>query len=94
MSDYPTEIVVQATTAKLRAKDVHEKMVAIVYDELSKLPALLEQMEPKERLAYIFRLIPFAVPSLQEISPTLYDDEFLVEQMESQNRAIEKGRER
>ena len=92
MSDYPTEIVVQAPAAKLRAKDVHEKMLAVVYGELSKLPELLEQMEPKERLTYLFRLIPYAVPTIQEISPTLYDPLFLQESMEDQKRALEAAK--
>ena len=92
MSSAPTELVVQARPVSLRAKDVHEKMLAVVYDELSKLPELLQQMEPKERLTYLFRLIPYAVPPIKEIEPTLYDPLYLQESMAQQKEALETAK--
>ncbi len=53
----PSEI-----TAKLR-----ESFKAVIADELDKLPAILNGLEPKERVELVIKLLPFCLPKLQPI---------------------------
>lgn len=51
-------------------KDLRKKLKAIVSTELEKLPDTLENMEPKERLEYVLKLMPFVVPKVKTVSHT------------------------
>jgi len=49
-------------TAKLR-----EAFKLILSDELDQLPALLEKLEPQQRLEMVIKFLPFCLPKMQSI---------------------------
>ncbi len=53
----PSEI-----TAELR-----KVFKTIISDELENLPAILDKLEPKERVELVIKLLPFCLPKLQPI---------------------------
>jgi len=55
----------QTLTAELR-----DTLKTIMQNEIEKLPETLEQIEPKERVNLICKLMPFVFPKLNTISAT------------------------
>ena len=55
----------QTLTAELR-----DTLKTIMQNEIEKLPETLEQIEPKERVNIICKLMPFVFPKLNTISAT------------------------
>jgi hypothetical protein len=55
----------QTLTAELR-----DTLKTIMQNEIEKLPETLEQIEPKERVNVICKLMPFVFPKLNTISAT------------------------
>ena len=54
----------------LLTKDLRQTLKAIVQKELEQLPALLETLEPKERLNIICKIMPFVLPKVEAVHPT------------------------
>lgn len=52
----------------MKAKDLRESLKELMQLEIDKLPNLLEQLEPKERINVICRLMPFVYPKLEAIN--------------------------
>jgi len=46
-------------------KKVRETLTAALNDELENIPELLKELEPKERLDAIAKLLPYCAPKLQ-----------------------------
>lgn len=67
MSSAPTEI---QASSRVLSTDMRAKLMRVVYDELDKLPATLEKMEPKARLDYLIKLLPYAAPKMDVLDPT------------------------
>lgn len=67
MSSAPTEI---AAATRILSKDMRARLMRIVYDELEKLPQTLADMEPKERVNTLLRLLPFAAPKMDAMDAT------------------------
>jgi hypothetical protein len=55
----------QTLTAELR-----DTLKTIMQNEIEKLPETLEQIEPKERVNIICKLMPFVFPKLNTVSAT------------------------
>ena len=55
----------QTLTAELR-----DTLKTIMQNEIEKLPETLEQIEPKERVNVICKLMPFVFPKLNTVSAT------------------------
>jgi hypothetical protein len=55
----------QTLTTELR-----DTLKTIMQNEIEKLPITLEQIEPKERVNIICKLMPFVFPKLNTISAT------------------------
>jgi hypothetical protein len=55
----------QTLTTELR-----DTLKTIMQDEIEKLPETLEQLEPKERLNVICKLMPFVFPKVNTVSST------------------------
>jgi hypothetical protein len=55
----------QTLTAELR-----DTLKTIMQNEIEKLPETLEQIEPKERVNIICKLLPFVFPKLNTVSAT------------------------
>ena len=61
MAKAPTEIVAPTT------KGLHGRLKEIVQKELQRLPELLEQLEPKERVRTVLSLLPFVTPKVETV---------------------------
>lgn len=55
----------QTLTTELR-----DTLKTIMQNEIEKLPETLEQLEPKERLNVICKLMPFVFPKVNTVSAT------------------------
>jgi hypothetical protein len=55
----------QTLTTELR-----DTLKTIMQNEIEKLPETLEQLEPKERLNVICKLMPFVFPKVNTVSST------------------------
>jgi hypothetical protein len=55
----------QTLTAELR-----DTLKTIMQNEIEKLPETMEQIEPKERVNLICKLMPFVFPKLNTVSAT------------------------
>lgn len=56
------------TENKLTTRDLRESLKELMQKEIDNLPALLDKMEPKERINVICRLMPFVFPKLEAIN--------------------------
>ena len=61
MAKAPTEIVAPTT------KGLHGRLKDIVQKEMERLPELLEQLEPKERVKTLLQLLPYATPKVANV---------------------------
>ncbi len=52
-------------------KDLRNQLKELVKNELDKLPDTLENMEPKERLEIVLKLMPFVLPKVKGVSHSL-----------------------
>ena len=48
-------------------KDLHAQLKKIVADELEKLPAVLEKMEPAARVGFLLKLLPYVAPKIEKV---------------------------
>ena len=62
----------EAGTPNKLTKEFKETLSNILSDEIEKLSETLQQLEPKERLDIIVKLLPYIAPKLQSIE---YKDE-------------------
>ena len=69
MAKAPTEIVAPTT------KGLHGRLKDIVQKEMERLPDLLEQLEPKERVRTILALLPYVTPKIETVA-TDYGEPF------------------
>ncbi len=52
-------------------KDLRNQLKELVKTELDKLPDTLENMEPKERLEIVLKLLPFVLPKVKGVNHSL-----------------------
>jgi len=50
-------------------KELRDKLKAILSDELENLPAILANIEGKERIELVVKLLPYAMPKVQPLTP-------------------------
>ena len=48
-------------------KDLRGRLKTIMQCEIEKLPETLEELEPKERINVICKLMPFVFPKIQQV---------------------------
>lgn len=48
-------------------KDLHVRLKEITRREMEKLPELLEQLEPKERVKTLLALLPYTTPKVANV---------------------------
>jgi hypothetical protein len=63
MAKAQTEMVQQAP----KTKDLHGRLKEIVQREIDRLPELLEQLEPRERVKTLLQLLPYATPKIANV---------------------------
>jgi len=51
-------------------KQIRSELKNFIHDEIQKLPETLKELEPKERLDFLVRLMPYALPKSDKISAT------------------------
>jgi hypothetical protein len=50
--------------------DLRKTLKAIMQKEFEQLPETLKELEPKERLNILCKLMPFVFPKVEAVSPT------------------------
>lgn len=55
------------TKEQVLTMDLRETLKSIMQNEIEKLPAYLETLEPKEKLNIICKLMPFVFPKVETI---------------------------
>ena len=58
------------TTGELR-----EKLKDIILDELADIPKLIQQLEPRQRLDVITKLLPFITPRITPVEEYIEEDQ-------------------
>ena len=71
MAKAPTEIVQTAPTTK----GLHGRLKEIVQKEIERLPELLQELEPKERVRTLLALLPYVTPKVETVA-TDYGEPF------------------
>ena len=56
--------------SEIITQDVRNRFKQILSDELNNLPELLEQLEPKERLNFICKMMPYILPKIDSVDYT------------------------
>ena len=51
-------------------KQLRSELKNFIYDEIQNLPESLKELEPKERLEMLVKLMPYALPKNDKISAT------------------------
>ena len=51
-------------------KELRAVLKDVLYDEIEKLPHRLDELEAKDRLELLVKLMPFVFPKVQSVSPT------------------------
>ncbi len=62
------------TKEPIITNDLRECLKQIMQQEIEKLPATLESLEPKERLNIICKLMPFVFPKVETVHITEGED--------------------
>ena len=55
-------------TTEVLTTDLRTTLKELFVRELEQLPAVLEGLEPKERLDYLLKLMPFVLPKVINVS--------------------------
>lgn len=55
---------------KILIKDLRETLKELLQKEFEKLPETLAELEPKERMNILCKLMPFVFPKVETIHPT------------------------
>lgn len=53
---------------QILTKGLRENLKCIMHNEIDKIPELLQELEPRDRLNMICKLMPYVFPKLETIS--------------------------
>ena len=56
------------TKEQILTKGLRENLKSIMHNEIDKIPELLKELEPRDRLNIICKLMPYVFPKLETIS--------------------------
>jgi len=56
-------------------KQIRSELKNCIHDEIQKLPESLNELEPKERLEMLVKLMPYTLPKNDKISATYGESE-------------------
>lgn len=51
-------------------QDLRDTLKTLMQQEVARLPELLEELEPKDRLSILCKLLPFVFPKVEAVSHT------------------------
>ena len=60
----------EKTNEQVLTMGLRETLKAIMQKEIEKLPETLENLEPKERLNILCKLMPYVFPKVEAVHPT------------------------
>jgi len=60
-------------TPQVLTMGLRESLKMIMKDEIERLPEMLEQLDPKERLNIVCKLMPYVFPKVESVSTTQSD---------------------
>lgn len=58
------------TNERILTNNLRDNLKTIMQNEIEKLPATLEELEPKERLNVVCKLLPYVFPKVETVHPT------------------------
>ncbi len=58
------------TKEQVLTMGLRENLKTIMQKEIERLPEMLENLEPKERLNILCKLMPFIFPKVESVNPT------------------------
>lgn len=58
-----------STNKTVLTMDLREQLKSIMQTEVNKLPEYLNGLEPKERLNFLCKLLPYVFPKVEAIHP-------------------------
>ena len=61
----------QKGTPNKLTKELRSVLKDVLYEEIDRLPERLNELETKERLELVIKLMPFVFPKVQSVSPSL-----------------------
>ena len=61
----------QKGTPNKLTKELRTLLKDILYDELENLEEHLDELEPRDRLEIIIKLMPYVFPKVQKVSPSM-----------------------
>ena len=56
------------TQEQATAKGLHARLKDLVREEIERLPELLQQLEPKERVRTVLALLPYVTPKVETVA--------------------------
>ena len=56
-------------------KAIHQQLKGIIANEISQLPELLGQLDPKERIKAVLQLMPYVAPKMGDCETTYGEKE-------------------
>lgn len=57
------------TEKQILTKDLRERLKTIMQTEIEKLPETLAELEAKERINIVCKLMPYVFPKIQQVHP-------------------------
>ena len=54
---------------QILTNNLREKLKSIMQKEIERLPETLENLEPKERINILCKLLPYVFPKVEAVSP-------------------------
>jgi hypothetical protein len=54
---------------QILTNDLRGKLKSIMQKEIERLPETLENLEPKERISTLCKLLPYVFPKVEAVSP-------------------------
>lgn len=54
---------------QILTNDLRDKLKSIMQKEIERLPETLENLEPKERINILCKLLPYVFPKVEAVSP-------------------------
>ena len=61
----------QKGTPNKLTKELRSLLKDVLYDEIDRLPERLDELDAKERLELVIKLMPFVFPKVQSVSQSL-----------------------
>ena len=63
----------QKNEKEVKVDVIRQRLKELMSREIEKLPELLEQLPPEQRINVVFKMIPFFIPKVDKVSSSIGD---------------------